>query len=89
MKYKGKWIDQYMNEVIFYGGIPMTRTDVYRQAYKDTGSRKAADTFAFAPHKRKAPKGVRPVSLREFNRITSQEKSRGIKITPNRPRIPR
>lgn len=36
------------SELIMYGGIPMTRHEVYRHALKVTGDRRAADLFAFA-----------------------------------------
>jgi hypothetical protein len=54
-----------MNEVIIYGGVPMRRADVYRDALTETGSRKAADMFAFGPNTKVAPPGTIPVSLKQ------------------------
>ena len=59
-----------MNEVILYGGIPMTRANVYRQALVDTGSKKAADMFAFSTTTKVAPSGTRPLTLVEFRKVT-------------------
>lgn len=61
-------IDNLMNEVIIYGGFPMTRANVYRHALKVTGSRKAADMFAFGPNARKAPKGTRPFTIAQMEK---------------------
>jgi len=72
-KPKERITDRFMNEVILYGGIPMTRADVRRQAQEDTGDAKAADMFAFSSSARVAPEGVEPVSLAEFKQITEEE----------------
>lgn len=39
----------YLAEIIAYGGEPMTRAQVWEAAFKATGSRRAADMFAFGP----------------------------------------
>ena len=48
MRRKLTAVDRLMSETIAYGGIAMTRAQVYRQALVDTGSTRAADMFAFA-----------------------------------------
>ena len=82
-----KVTDIMMGEVILYGGLPMTRANVYRQALKDTGSRKAADMFAFGTHIKLAPKGTEPLSLAQFRKATKLPSTRRVRITPKRPRI--
>jgi hypothetical protein len=47
MASKARLIDRVMEEVILYGGMPLRRRDVYRDALACTGSAKAADYFAF------------------------------------------
>lgn len=59
-----------MNEVIIYGGFPMTRANVYRDALAQTNDKKAADTFAFGPNARKAPEGVVGFSPERYKAIT-------------------
>jgi hypothetical protein len=63
--------DRFLNEVILYGGIPMTRANVYRQCLKDTGSKKAADMFAFSHSVKRAPAGSIPFTLAQFRKATS------------------
>jgi len=86
---KPKVADIIMGEVILYGGLPMTRANVYRQALKDTGSAKAADMFAFGSHIKLAPEGTVPFTLAEFREVTkpSLTRSGSVRITPKRPRI--
>lgn len=64
-------IDRIMNEVIFYGGIPMRRYDVLRHAKKVLGTAKpfGAEYFAFHP---KAIEGVEPWTLAEFEAQTGE-----------------
>lgn len=38
-----------MAEQINYGGQPLSRAEVYADALKVTGSKRAADMFAFGP----------------------------------------
>jgi hypothetical protein len=42
-------ISAVIHELILYGGLPMTRGEVYKDALEVTGSREAADYFAFGP----------------------------------------
>lgn len=56
-------VNALMNEVIIYGGLPVRRADVYKDALKKTGSKKAADMFAFGQRTKLAPEGVKPVSF--------------------------
>lgn len=60
-------VDGLMNEVILYGGIPMRRCDVYRDALEATGSHKAADMFAFGLRARAVD--AKPWSLDTFRRL--------------------
>ncbi len=86
---KPKVADIIMGEVILYGGLPMTRANVHRQALKDTGSAKAADMFAFGSHIKLAPEGTKPFTLAEFREVTRTPSTRrgSTRITPKRPRI--
>ena len=63
--------DIVVNEIIIYGGLPMSRKDVYRDALNRTGSTKAADMFAFGPNTKIAPSNHEPYTLEEFNQIVS------------------
>ena len=56
-----------MNETILYGGLPLRRCDVYKDALDRTGSRWAADMFAFAPHHKAVD--VKPLDYDEFQAI--------------------
>lgn len=47
-------VDDMMSEVILYGGLPVRRYDVYRDVLARTGSKWAADMFAFSPRTRVA-----------------------------------
>ncbi len=56
-------------ELINYGGVATTRTEVYRQALEATGDKKAAEFFAFGPQAKalspdEAKALVRPDALR-------------------------
>lgn len=62
-------IDNLMSEVIYYGGLPMRRADVYQAALEATGSHKAADMFAFSPNHKEAPAGTEPLSEYDIRRI--------------------
>ena len=42
-------LETLLAEVIYYGGMPLTRHDVYTLALEDTGSARGADFFAFHP----------------------------------------
>lgn len=84
---KPKVSDIIMGEVILYGGLPMTRANVHRQALKDTGSRKAADMFTFGSHIKLAPKGWEPLTLAQFRKVTKLPSRGRVRITPKRPRI--
>jgi len=44
-------VNNLMNETIRYGGLPLRRCDVYRDALDRTGSHQAADMFAFGINK--------------------------------------
>jgi hypothetical protein len=70
-----------MNEVIIYGGLPLRRADVYRDAFHKAGNNKAADMFAFGQNAKIAPERVIPFTLVEFYRFEEAE--------DNHMRIPR
>jgi 8-oxo-dGTP pyrophosphatase MutT (NUDIX family) len=53
-------VQDVMNEVIIYGGLPVRRADVYKDALKETGDKKAADMFAFGSQTKLAPEGTVP-----------------------------
>ena len=67
--------DLFMNEVVLYGGLPMRRADVYRHALKVTGSRKAADMFAFS--ERKKAVNQKPITLKQLASIERSFKKNG------------
>ena len=62
-----------MNEVIIYGGLPLTRADVYRDALKKTGDVKAASMFAFGERTKKTDQ--QPISLEKMHEIEESAKS--------------
>ena len=59
------------DQIISYGGLPMRRADVYAAALHDTGSKRAADLFAFGPNA--MPMDCEPISFEQFLTITSAE----------------
>lgn len=72
-KAKERITDKLMNEVIIYGGLPVRRKDVYRDALRRTGSTKAADMFAFGQQTKPAPEGWEPLSYDELQKIDAGE----------------
>lgn len=78
-------VDEMMAEVIIYGGLPVRRYDVYRDALKrartrigdDNGGRpitekdcrKVADMFAFSFNTRLAPANSTPLSREELEQL--------------------
>lgn len=58
----------FMSEIIIYGGVPMRRSDVYKDALSQTGSTKAADIFAFS---KDAIPDREPMSLLEFQKTAN------------------
>jgi hypothetical protein len=78
----GKWTvkaeklnitDQMMNEVIIYGGLPVRRKDVYKDALEVTGDKKAADMFAFGTQTKLAPKEWQPLTYDQLQKIKKGE----------------
>jgi hypothetical protein len=65
-----KFMDKAMNEVILYGGLPMSRANVYRVALEDMkGDGKAADYIAFSPSYKVAPPGTVGMSIEQFRYV--------------------
>jgi hypothetical protein len=62
------FMDKLANETILYGGLPLRRCDVYRDALERTGSWRAADMFAFGLNKHAID--TPPMDYEEFKRIT-------------------
>jgi len=76
-------INDLMNEVILYGGLPVRRADVYAHALKtlqtyigaDNGgrpvtpqdARRGADAFAFGFNTKSAPPGAVPLTREELD----------------------
>jgi hypothetical protein len=63
---RSRFMDELMNEVIRYGGLPVRRYDVYRDALARTGNDQAAQRFAFLP---RAIEGVEPISREELEAL--------------------
>jgi len=67
--------DKLMNEVILYGGFPVTRANVYRIALEDLKDRKGADYIAFgATHYEVLPEGSAAMSIEEFRYATTHNR---------------
>jgi len=79
-----KIVDVLMNEVILYGGFPMTRANVYRQVLEDIGEEKAADLFAFGGTTKLAPEGMEPMTREQFKEIIRQMESKKESGTPSK-----
>lgn len=62
-------LTELVNEVIIYGGLPAKRKDVYRDALEVTGSKTAADLFAFGQQTKLAPPGSKPLSYQQLKKI--------------------
>lgn len=76
---RGKTLtSNFMNEVIIYGGLPLRRSDVYKDALKQTGSEKAADMFAFSVRHKTVD--IKPLSYEEYNRLTRTSKVKLLKL---------
>ena len=54
------------NEVINYGGMPVSRGTVYQIVLEDKGDKKAADYFAFGAEYQVAPAGTVGMTMEEF-----------------------
>lgn len=64
---KPTFVDEMMNEVISYGGLPVRRHHVYQDVLKRTGSKWAADLFAFGPRARAIE--AEPITLEELEAL--------------------
>lgn len=60
--------DLLLSEVINYGGLPVSRATAHALAFAATGSKQAADMFAFGPRTR-ALLNVLPMTLDEARTI--------------------
>lgn len=58
--------DQFMAEVVSYGGLPVTRATAHALAMETTGDRQAADWFAFGRQVRRLPDAL-PLTAAEAN----------------------
>lgn len=57
-------VTDYLNEVIAYGPLALRRCDVFGVVMEDTGSRFAADLFAFGPNRRVVD--CEPLTIAEY-----------------------
>ena len=62
------FMDKLANETILYGGLPLRRCDVYRDALERTGSHRAAEMFACSLSKHAIDTPA--LTYEEFKRIT-------------------
>lgn len=62
-------MDELMDEVILYGGLPVQRADAYDDAFERTGSHKAADMFAFGLQTKLASAGYEPLTRIELEAL--------------------
>lgn len=69
MARKPNLAEQFRAEVISYGGFLMTRGDVHTVALEDTGSKQAADLFAF---RTREVYDAEPVSIDQFRAETRE-----------------
>lgn len=58
--------DAVLNQVILYGGLPVRRCDVYRDALRRTGDKRAADMFAFGPQVTPLHRDTEPLSAAQL-----------------------